>query len=62
MPPKPPGSLTPLLGQGLSAPQPEDHAAGLEEDDVVCGLGASTPTEGLVESTGACQIGDPERY
>src|SRR5215211_7656134 len=49
-----------VLGELISSPQGDDHAAGLEEDDVVRGRRARTPAEGLVEGPGASEIRHPE--
>src|SRR5262249_21869566 len=50
-----------VLGQLCSIPEPDDHAAGLEEDDVVALLRACLPAESLVELAGACEVRDTER-
>ena len=61
-PPQPPGSVdAAVLGQPVTAPERDDHPAGLEEDDVVVGLGVRHPAERLVERTGTREVGDPER-
>ena len=45
----------------LARPERDDHAAGLEEDDVVLGRGTRAPAERLVERPRAREIGDAER-
>jgi len=37
-------------------PQPEDHSASLEEHDFVVGLLGASPSERLVESSGAAEV------
>ena len=49
-----------VLRQLLPAPERDDHAAGLEEDDVVGGL-LPAPAERLVESLRTREVGDAER-
>src|SRR5947209_6183137 len=41
-------------------PEAEDHAAGLEEDDLVVGLVGAGPAEGFVERAGAAEVGGAE--
>src|SRR6185503_2269142 len=55
------GVLDPaVLGELVSAPERDDHAARLEEDDVVRGRGARLPAERLVEGAGAGEVGNAE--
>ena len=59
MPPQPPPSVTALSSASFAAvPEGDDHAAGLEEDDVVAGFGACLPAERLVELPRAAQVRD----
>ena len=40
----------------------DDHAAGLEEDDVVGGRRAARPSDRLVELAGARKVRDAQRH
>ncbi len=50
-----------VLGELLPAPERDDHAPGLEEDDVVLRLRSGRPAERLVERARPREIGDAER-
>src|SRR5262249_18357324 len=50
-----------VLGELLAAPERHDHAARLEEDDVVLRRGAALPAERLVERPCPREIAHPER-
>src|SRR5581483_1814029 len=50
-----------VLGERGAAPEGEDGAARLEEDDVRAGLAAATPAERLVEAARPLEIADAER-
>src|ERR1022692_1591462 len=50
-----------VLGQQRPVPQGKDHAACLEEHDIVVFIIALPPAQGLVELPRPAQIGDAER-
>src|SRR4051812_26541228 len=50
-----------VLRELLAAPERDDHAAGLEEDDIVVWGRAGLPAEVLVELPGSTEIRDSER-
>jgi len=49
-----------VLGQPGPVPERQHHVAGLEEDDVVAGLGPGRPSQSFVEGPGPLQVGDAE--
>jgi hypothetical protein len=49
-----------VLGELVAAPERHDHAARLEEDDVVGGRSARCPAERLVETASALEVADAE--
>jgi len=49
-----------VLGERGAVPQRQHHVAGLKEDDVVVGLGAARPAQGLVETARAGQVAHAE--
>jgi hypothetical protein len=50
-----------VLGETGPVPERDDHAAGLEEDDVVVRLGSGRPAERFVERARALEIGHAQR-
>src|SRR5262245_30616132 len=50
-----------VLGKSGAVPERDDHATGLEKDDIVAGLGARRPAERLVEAARPAQIRHAER-
>ena len=50
-----------VLRQPGAVPQRDHHVACLEEDDVVLGLGAGHPAQGLVEAARTGQVADAQR-
>ena len=50
-----------VVGEPLTVPERDDHAAGLEERDVVAGGGSGRPAEGLVERPRPVEVADAER-
>src|SRR2546429_3423542 len=49
-----------VLGKLLAAPERDDHAARLEEDDVVGRRSARCPAERFVETASALEVADAE--